>query len=139
MATYILNGKQMIVNTEKLNTLVQRWLPKEMPAEYKKRFVNYVEFLIAGLELKELFHDHNGAEICIERYYFLACLIYAWNNGYSAIFECNNDFRIFNCLDDATKEIYDEFIERTIDEDGEVDSEYFITWINEENWDGNQY
>lgn len=139
MAAYILNGKQMIVNTEKLNTLAQRWLPKEMPVEYKKRFVNYVEFSIAGLELNELFRDCNGAEISIERYYFLACLIYAWNNGYSAIFKCNDDFRIFNCLDDATKEIYDEFIERTIDEDGEVDSEYFITWINEENWDGNQY
>ena len=32
--------------------------------------------------------------------------------------------------------IYDEFVERTADEYGDVDTEYFMKWINEENWDG---
>lgn len=39
-------------------------------------------------------------------------------------------------MDSVTEEIYDEFVERTADEYGDIDKEYFMQWINEENWDG---
>ena len=72
---------------------------------------------------------------CICCYKNYTCLIYAWNNGYESILECDDDLKIFDCLDSVTEEIYDEFIERTKDENGETDTEYFMKWVNEENWD----
>lgn len=136
MTTYMLEGKQMVVDEKRLIDLANRWLPKGMSAEYKRQFADYVRFLIVDLELDEPFYNCDGNGISVEQYYFLACLIYAWNNGYAAVLECDDDLKIFDCLDSVTEEIYDEFIERTADENGEVDTEYFMKWINEENWDG---
>ena len=136
MTTYTLEGKRMVVDEKRLVDLANRWLPKGMSTEYKRQFADYVRFLISDLELDEPFYDCDGNGISVEQYYFLACLIYAWNNGYSAVLECDDDLKIFDCLDSVTEEIYDEFVERTTDEYGDVDTEYFMKWINEENWDG---
>ena len=136
MTTYILEGKQIAVDEKRLVDLAKRWLPKGMAMKFKIRFADYVRFLIADLELDNLFYDCDGNKVSVEQYYFLACLIYAWNNGYAAVLECDDDLKIFDCLDLVTKEIYDEFIERTSDENGEIDTEYFMKWINEENWNG---
>ena len=136
MTTYILEGKQMVVDEKRLIDLANRWIPKGMSVKFKTQFADYVKFLISDLELDDPFYDCDGNGISVEQYYFLACLIYAWNNGYSAILECDDDLRIFDYLDSVTEEIYDEFVERTADEYGDVDTEYFMKWINEENWDG---
>lgn len=135
MTTYTLEGKRMVVDEERLNDLAKRWLPTGMSANFKREFADYVRFLIADLELDEPFYDCDGVGVSVEQYYFLACLIYAWNNGYESILECDDDLKIFDCLDSVTEEIYDEFIERTKDENGETDTEYFMKWVNEENWD----
>ena len=80
MTMYILEGKQMVVDEKRLIDLANRWLPKGMSAEYKRKFADYVRFLISDLELDEPFYDCDGNGISVEQYYFLACLIYAWNN-----------------------------------------------------------
>lgn len=134
MSTYVLEGQEKEINTEKITALTNRWL-SETSVEYKEKFIDCVKFLIADLELDKPFHDCNGEKVCIEQYYFLACLIYVWNNGYEGILLCDDDLKIFDSLNDVTKEIYDEFVERTSDEYGDVDDEYFHKWINEENWD----
>lgn len=136
MTTYILEGKQMLVDEEKLADLAKRWLPDEMSMKSKIQFADYVRFLISDLELDEPFYDCDGNGVSVEQYYFLACLIYAWNNGYAAVLECDDDLKIFDSLDSVTEEIYDEFLERTADQNGEVDTEYFMKWVYEENWDG---
>ena len=135
MITYILEGREKEIDTEKIAALTNRWLP-ETSAEYKEKFTDCVRSLISDLELDKPFYDCNGEEVCIEQYYFLACLIYVWNNGYKEILLCDDDLKIFDCLNDVTKEIYDEFVERTVDEYGDIDDEYFHKWVNEENQDG---
>ena len=74
MTTYILEGKQMVVDEKRLIDLAKRWLPKGMSAKYKRQFVDYVRFLISDLELDEPFYDCDGNGISVEQYYFLACL-----------------------------------------------------------------
>lgn len=135
MSIYILEGQEKEIDTEKIAALTNRWL-SETSAEYKEKFTDCVRSLIADLELDKPFYDCNGEEVCIEQYYFLACLIYVWNNGYKEILLCDNDLKIFDCLNNVTKEIYDEFVERTSDEYEDVDAEYFHKWSNEENLDG---
>ena len=134
MSTYRLEGKQMVVNEEKLFDLAQRWLPEEMNEASKKKFAEYVRFLIADLELDEPFYDCDGIEVSVEQYYFLACLIYARRNGYESVLECT-DLKIFDGLESVTEEIYDAFVEKTSDENGEVDNDYFMKWVREEYWD----
>ena len=46
MTTYILEGKQMVVDEKRLIDLANRWLPKEMSTEYKRQFADYVRFLM---------------------------------------------------------------------------------------------
>ena len=134
MSTYTLEDKQIVVDEENLKALSKRWLPEEMSSESKKQFADYVRYLISGLELDEPFYDCDGVNVNVEQYYFLACLIYAWNNGYDAVLKCNKGLKIFDCLESVTEEIYDEFVERTANKNGEVDSEYFMKWVNEEDW-----
>lgn len=138
MSTYMLEGKQMVVNEEELFDLAQRWLPEEeMKDASKKEFAEYVRFLITGTELVEPFYDCDGIEISVEQYYFLACLIYARRNGYESVLECA-DSKIFNDLESVTEEIYDEFVEKTSDENEEVDNDYFMKWVREEYWDAKE-
>lgn len=135
MSTYILEGQEKEIDTEKIAALTNRWL-SETSAEYKEKFIDCVRFLIVDLELDKPFYDCNSEEVCIEQYYFLACLIYVWNNGYDEILLCDDDLEIFDCLNYVTEEIYDEFVERTEDEHEDINDEYFLKWINEKYWDG---
>lgn len=131
MSSYKVNGVKHKINEELLLSLSKKYLPKGMAAEFKKEFADSVKFLIADLELDDYFFDCDGIEVSVEKYYFLACLIYAKRNGCQAVIECEDDLKIFSCLDSVTEEIYDEFVEITGDEDGQVDNEYFMKWINE--------
>ena len=73
MSTYILEGQEKEIDTEKIAALTNRWLP-ETSAGYKEKFTDCVRSLIVDLELDKPFYDCNGEEVCIEQYYFLACL-----------------------------------------------------------------
>lgn len=131
MSSYRINGTEQKIDEKLLLSLSKKYLPKGMANEFKKKFADSVKFLIADLELDDYFFDCDGIEVSVEKYYFLACLIYAKRNSYQAVIECEDDLKIFNCLDSVTEEIYDEFVEITGDENGEVDNDYFMKWINE--------
>lgn len=131
MSSYKINGVEHKINEDLLLSLSKKYLPKGMTNEFKKQFADSVKFLIADIELDHYFFDCAGIEVSVEKYYFLACLIYAKRNSYQTVIECEDDLKIFSCLDSVTKEIYDEFVEITGNEDGEVDNNYFMKWINE--------
>lgn len=131
MTKYTLDGQEMIIDENLLYDLAKRCLPKGMSADAKKAFADHVRFLIADLDIDEPFCDCDGISILAEHYFFLACLIYAQRHGYTAVLECEDDLKIFDCMDNVTAEIYDEFVEKTSDATGEVDNEYFIKWIVE--------
>lgn len=131
MSSYKVNGVERKIDENLLLSLSKKFLPKGMAMEFKKQFADSVKFLITDLELDDYFFDCDGIEVSVEKYYFLACLLYAQRNSYQAVIECENDLKIFSCLDSVTEEIYDGFVEMTGDEEGEVDNDYFMKWVNE--------
>lgn len=131
MSSYKISGVEHKINEELLLSLSNKYLPNGMANKFKKEFADSVKFLISDIELDDYFFDCDGIEVSVEKYYFLACLMYAKRNGYQTVIECEDDLKIFSCLDSVTEEIYNEFVEITGDEDGQVDNEYFMKWINE--------
>lgn len=83
-----IDNKERLINIKELSD----YLPDDMSAEYKDKFVDEVIFRISDLEFDRI--DTNGKTI--EEYYFAACLAYAEENGFSQFFNEEDDLKIFD-------------------------------------------
>ena len=90
MATKKIGDKKY--DYKELSDLSRKYLPDDMSAEYKDKFVDEVIFRISDLEFDRI--DTNGKTI--EEYYFAACLAYAEENGFSQFFNEEDDLKIFD-------------------------------------------
>ncbi len=64
------DNKERLINIKELSDLSRKYLPDNMSAEYKDKFVDEVIFRISDLEFDRI--DTNGKTI--EEYYFAALL-----------------------------------------------------------------